>query len=98
MKLNITNREIFFAVENCWESLPFTFQVQLFNLVKENETQPFILISLLYNILFYSIDYFFNVIFIYLYFKAISVLSAFLYLDLLLFFVVVYDLFRKQIL
>lgn len=41
MKLNITNREIFFAVENCWESLPFTFQVQLFNLVKENDADEF---------------------------------------------------------
>lgn len=41
MKLNITNREIFFAVENCWESLPFKFQVQLFNLVKENESEDF---------------------------------------------------------
>ena len=41
MKLNITNREIFFAVENCWESLPFKFQVQLFNLVKENDADEF---------------------------------------------------------
>lgn len=41
MNLNITNREIFFAVENCWESLPFKFQVQLFNLVKENESEDF---------------------------------------------------------
>ena len=41
MKLNITNREIFFAVENCWESLPFNFQVQLFNLVKENDADEF---------------------------------------------------------
>ena len=41
MKLNITNREIFFAVENCWDSLPFKFQVQLFNLVKENESEDF---------------------------------------------------------
>jgi hypothetical protein len=41
MKLNITNREIFFAVENCWESLPFKFQVQLYNLVKANDTEDF---------------------------------------------------------
>lgn len=41
MKINITNREIFFAVENCWESLPFKFQVQLFNLVKENDADEF---------------------------------------------------------
>ena len=37
MKLNITNREIFFAVENCWESLPFKFQVQLYNIIKDND-------------------------------------------------------------
>jgi len=41
MKLNITNREIFFAVENCWESLPFKFQVHLYTLVKENEVEDF---------------------------------------------------------
>lgn len=37
MKLNITNREIFFAVENCWEYLPFKFQVQLYNIIKDND-------------------------------------------------------------
>lgn len=42
MKLQVTNKQIFFAVENCFDSLPFNFRVQLHNLVKANDAEDFV--------------------------------------------------------
>ncbi len=37
MKINITNREIFFAIENCFSSLKNSFTSQLYKLVSEDD-------------------------------------------------------------
>lgn len=42
MVLQVTNKQIFFAVENCWDSLPFAFRVQLYNLVTANDAEDFV--------------------------------------------------------
>ena len=42
MKLQVTNKQIFFAVENCFDNLPFSFRVQLYNLVKANDAEDFV--------------------------------------------------------
>ena len=42
MKLKITNREIYFAVENCWNELDYKFKYQLNQLVSTNSEDDFI--------------------------------------------------------
>ncbi len=42
MKLNITNREIFFAVDNCWNQLDYKLKYQLNHLVTENSEDDFV--------------------------------------------------------
>ena len=42
MKLNITNREIFFAVENCWNELHYKLKNQINNLVTANSEDSFV--------------------------------------------------------
>lgn len=42
MKINITNREIFFAVENCWEQLNYKLKYQLNQLVSQNSEDDFV--------------------------------------------------------
>jgi len=39
MKINITNREIFFAIENCFSSLKNSFSSQLYNLVSADSKE-----------------------------------------------------------
>lgn len=42
MKLKITNREIYFAVENCWNELDYKFKYQLNQLVSKNNDDDFL--------------------------------------------------------
>ena len=42
MELQITNREIFFAVENCWNELNYKLKTQINKLVSENSEDNFV--------------------------------------------------------
>lgn len=42
MKINITNREIFFAVENCWNQLDYKLKYQLNQLVTANSADDYV--------------------------------------------------------
>ena len=42
MELQITNREIFFAVENCWNELNYKVKTQINKLVSENSEDNFV--------------------------------------------------------
>lgn len=42
MKVNITNREIYFATHSCWYELPFKLQIQLNKLVTENSGDDYL--------------------------------------------------------
>jgi hypothetical protein len=42
MKINITNKDIFFAVENCWEQLDYKLKYQLNQLVSQNSEDDFV--------------------------------------------------------
>ena len=42
MELQITNREIFFAVENCWNELDYKLKYQINKLVKANESDNYL--------------------------------------------------------
>ena len=42
MELKITNREIFFAVENCWNELNYKLKTQINKLVSANNDEEFV--------------------------------------------------------
>lgn len=42
MELQITNREIFFAVENCWNELNYKLKTQINKLVSFNDDEEFV--------------------------------------------------------
>lgn len=42
MELQITNREIFFAVENCWNELNYKLKTQINKLVSANDDEEFV--------------------------------------------------------
>ena len=41
MKLQITNKEIYFAVENCWSNIDYKLKYQINELVKANDADDF---------------------------------------------------------
>ena len=42
MELQITNREIFFAVDNCWNQLNYKLKTQINKLVSANDDEEFV--------------------------------------------------------